>query len=94
MYQTDFTEHARVRMQQRGIPDVVLERLYRYGRTVHDHRGARILHFDHAARKRMQRELDRADYCQLEKHLNAYAVLDMEGTVITVGHRIRRVRHH
>ena len=34
------------------------------------------------------------DYCQLEKHLNAYAVLDMEGTVITVGHRIRRVRHH
>ena len=42
----------------------------------------------------MQCELDKADYCQLEKYLNAYAVLDMEGAVITVGHRIRRVRHH
>lgn len=42
----------------------------------------------------MQRELDEADYCQLEKHLNAYAVLGVEGTVITIGHRIRRVRYH
>ena len=40
-------------MQQRDIPDTVLGRLYPYGRTAHDHRDARILHFDHAAHKRM-----------------------------------------
>jgi len=93
MGQMGLTEHARVRMQQRGIPTNVLEHLHRFGRTIHDHRGAQILTFDHGSRKRMQRELGQDRYRRLEKHIHAYAVIDTDGTVITVGHRFRRVHH-
>jgi hypothetical protein len=33
------TSHARVRMQQRGIPPAALDVLLEYGREAHDHRG-------------------------------------------------------
>ena len=59
-----------------------------------DHLGARILHFDHVARKRMQLQLDKNDNCQLEKHLNAYAVLDPVCAVTTGGYCIRLVPHY
>ena len=36
------TTHARVRMQQRGIPEAALDVLLEYGREAHDHHGAVI----------------------------------------------------
>lgn len=37
------TAHARVRMQQRGIPPAALDVLLDWGREAHDHRGCRIV---------------------------------------------------
>ena len=37
------SDHARVRMQQRGISPTALELLLDYGHEVHDHRGCRIV---------------------------------------------------
>ena len=44
------TEHARARMQQRGIPPTALDLLLDYGREAHDHRGS-IVTVGHRARR-------------------------------------------
>lgn len=94
----NLTWHARIRMQQRGIPLAALECLLDYGRRRHDHHGNVIVFLDKAARRRLQDFFPRergggAGWAQLEKHLNAYAVIAEGGAVITVGHRYKRIRH-
>jgi hypothetical protein len=88
------TGHARRRLQQRGIPAQALEHLMDYGRAAHDHHGARIVYFDHKARQRMERTLGPSGMKGFERQLGIYAVIAADGTVITVGHRHRRIRHH
>lgn len=90
----ELTQHAQARMQQRGIPAEIVEQLVDFGRVTHDHQGGRIVWFDRASRMRLQREYGRSFYRSVEKHLDAYAVLDREGRVVTVGHRFRRIRQH
>ena len=88
---TGLTQHARVRMQQRGIGPEAVEDLLDYGRVVHDHRGAEIVFFDHAARRRLAREQGEDAIRRLGKRLATYAVLGANGQVYTVGHRTRRL---
>ena len=71
--------HALTRMQQRGIPAAVVDDLLDWGRAVHDHRGAEIFFFDRKARAATRRSS------------SAYLVVSTDGTVITVGHRVRRL---
>jgi hypothetical protein len=85
------TRHAEVRMQQRGIARQALESLLSYGAQSHDHRGATVVYFDKRARFRLLREGGRRAYQQVEKQLNAYAVVADDGRVVTVGHRDRRI---
>ena len=73
------TEHARARMRQRGIPAAVVADLLAYGRTEHDHRGGAIVYFDREARAYARR------------NSRAYLVLADDGSVVTVGHRYRRI---
>jgi hypothetical protein len=89
--QTPLTQHARTRMQQRGIKPAVLELLLDYGREAHDHRGCRVLCFDKRSRQRVARELGRELYRRLERHLDAYAVVAEDDAVVTVGHRMGRL---
>jgi hypothetical protein len=84
------TTHARVRMQQRGIPPVALEVLLDYGREAHDHRGCRIVRFDKRSRKRAARALGESLFRRVERFLDAYAVVGPDDAVVTVGHRRRR----
>lgn len=86
------TTHARVRLCQRGIPGEVVECLLDFGHEEHDHhRGAVVVYFDHRSRKRLQRVVGPDAYRRLEPHFDAYAVLGGDGSVITVGHRTRRI---
>lgn len=75
----DLTDHARARMRQRGIPAAVVADLLAYGRAEHDHRGGTIVYFDRKARAYTRRSS------------RAYLVLANDGTVVTVGHRYRRI---
>lgn len=88
------TNHAQARLQQRGIPPLVVENLLDFGRQMHDHRGATLLYFDHRARRHLERQLPRDNYRRIEAHLDAYAVLAADGTIVTVGHRTRRLIRH
>ena len=91
MAMPDVSTHARVRMQQRGISEAVLERLIEFGEARHDHRGAEIVYFGHASRRRLRTRLGTAAVKSMERQLNAYAVLAGSGEVITVGHRVKRI---
>jgi hypothetical protein len=89
-----FTRHARERMQQRGIPRQAIDYVLAYGRVTHDHHGSRVVWLDKRARARLSREEGRDVVSALDKHLNAYAVMDSDGVVLTVGHRFRRIWRH
>ena len=86
------TTHARVRMQQRGIPPAALDALLAYGAEAHDHHGCRIVRFDKRSRRQAARELGARVYRRLEPFFGAYAVVGGDDSVITVGHRVGRWR--
>ena len=84
--------HARTRMQQRGIRSDVLEALLAFGSERHL-RGQRcdIVFFDKKAKKRLAKGNPGA-VREAGKFIRTYAILGSDGTVVTVGHRFRRVR--
>jgi hypothetical protein len=86
------TQHARARMQQRGIAPVMLDRLLDYGRERHDHHGAVVVMLDKRARRRLARA--GAPGPDLDRLRGVYLVLGHDGAVYTVGHRRRRFRNH
>lgn len=77
-------------MQQRGIRAEALEALLDFGRTAHVDRGREIVFFDKAARARLARHNPLAAK-EAERLRRTYAILGSDGTVITVGHRYRRI---
>jgi hypothetical protein len=90
MAQSWFTEHARTRMQQRGISPAAIEVLLSYGRSSHDHRGCEVVYFDKPARAQLARDNPSAAR-EAERLCRTYAVVGSDGAVVTVGHRFRRI---
>ena len=88
------TQHASIRMQQRGITPDTVDALLTYGTKEYDHCGARVVYFDKQARFRMLAKLGVDHYKSIEGKLNAYAVLSNSGGLITVGHRQKRINRH
>ena len=66
------TNHARSRMQQRGIPPLILDWLQIYGSSSHDHRGAEIRYFDPGARRRIAKDVGQKVVDLLGQLLDAY----------------------
>jgi hypothetical protein len=87
------TKHAHTRMQQRGISSSVVNLLYTYGRDVERGKREALLYFDKTARDMIQKALPREEYAQIDKKLNAYMVVASDGSVVTVGHRYKEIRH-
>lgn len=84
------TQHAAIRMQQRGIKENTLDCLFEFGSRMHDSRGGIIVFFDKYARKRLKGNQPRL----IESQLDAYAVVSVLEEVLTVGHRIKRINRH
>ena len=84
----ELTDHAAARMQQRGIRAQALEALLDYGRVVHVEGGRDIVYFDKKSRARLAKAGGGADADRLTR---TYAILASDGTVVTVGHRFRRI---
>ena len=86
------SKHARIRMQQRGIPPRVLDWLADYGEVDYQ-RGAELYYFSQRSRQALARDLSpKALRCH-EKALDAYMIC-ADGQVTTVGHRYQRVVRH
>ena len=87
------SHHAAARLQQRGIPNYVVDTLINFGKVNHDHHGAEILTFPKAVRQKLRHMLPKSKYIALEPHFDCYAVLS-EGILVTVGHRTKRMKGH
>ena len=84
------THHARVRMQQRGIPAAALDALLEYGAVRHAGGGRDIVFFDKRSRTRLAKEGVLAGGAA-DRLCKSYAIIESSGEVITVGHRYRRI---
>lgn len=86
------SNHAMQRMQQRAIPPLLVDLLYRYGREQRQC-GSTVLFFDEKSRKRARRALDEVIQ-RFDKLSDAYVIeADDNSTAITVGHRLRRFKN-
>jgi hypothetical protein len=83
------SSHARVRMQQRGISPEALEILLELGETSPAPGGRQVVFLERARRQELGRRAKRIRERDRLKRL--YAVTDEHGTVVTVGHRYRRL---
>ena len=86
------TKHAQTRMQQRGIPKSVLDLLDVHGRHVERGKRGAIVYFDKRARERIRRNTPRAEFARIEPKLHTYFVEGDDGSIITVGYRLKPVR--
>ena len=86
------SKHAAKRMQQRGIPEQVIDWLVAYGEV--DHRaGAELYYFNKRSRRALARDVSARLLRRFDKALDAYLVC-AEGRIATVGHRYQRVARH
>lgn len=89
----NLSKHAHDRLQQRGIPPIVVNWLQQYGSRRYDHRGAVIHYFDKKSRKRLSRELGRNIVGRLSDLLDVSMVVSVgDERVVTVAHRYRGKR--
>ena len=84
------TDHARVRMQQRGIPADALDALLDFGRIRPAGGGRDIVFFDKRSRTRLAKNGVLVG-AAADRALKSYAIVESDGKVITVGHRYRRI---
>jgi len=85
MAQSHLTQHARVRMQQRGIPADAIEDLLDFGRSVF---------FDKTARRRLARRNGGEVTERIARVARTYAVLGRDGAVRTIGWRYKRIQRN
>jgi hypothetical protein len=86
------TQHAEVRMQQRGIPESVVDTLIQYGSVIHDHHGGQVVFFDKKAQRRCIAASGERILKHLERYRDVYLVKSADGALVTVGHRNKRLR--
>jgi hypothetical protein len=88
------SRHAEIRSQQRSIPPLIVDWLVQFGAETYDGRGAMVRHFDRPSLRQLEKHVGRSVVSRLSELLDAYVVTDSDGTIITVGHRFKRVSRH
>lgn len=87
------TLHAHTRRQQRAIPALVIDLLLQFGAAEKSGGGTSKLFFDKAARRKLHAYAGPLAGL-LDEHLNVYAIVAADSSIVTVGHRIDRVKRH
>jgi len=89
----ELSAHAKVRMQQRRVPPLILGWLREYGAEQHDHHGAVIRYFNKDSKRRIATNAGDSVAKALSRYMSAYLV-EQAGRVITIGYRNKHIRHH
>lgn len=85
---TNFTNHAALRLQQRGIPSVVSDLLIAYGDEKFDGHGGVIRYFSAIGLQELTSDLGNESTKLMDKYRNCYLVqANDDGVVITVAKR-------
>jgi hypothetical protein len=87
------TDHAAVRLQQRGIPAWFLRLLVEHGKTTHDGHGAVLKSISKASRQRLRQVLTRQDYARAERYFGVYTVVTQDDAIVTAAHRTHKRLH-
>jgi hypothetical protein len=86
------SKHAQLRIQQRGIPPLVLTWLLDYGQERHDHRGGLVHYLDKQSRRDLERTVGSGVVRRLPEYMDSYAASSVhDNVVVTVGHRYKRL---
>lgn len=85
------SQHATQRTQQRGIPPLIIEWLMDYGEEQPDHHGARIVYFTKKSRQHISKDKGEIAVRRFHEFMNIYAVITMDGQMITCGHRFKKI---
>ena len=84
------SKHAKVRMQQRGIPRRIVDWLVVYGSINHQGPGTEMFFFDKSSRNWLEKDKGQRKIKKYSKCMKAYLVC-IDNTIVTVGHRYRHV---
>lgn len=88
----NWSEHAAMRAQQRGIPPLIDEWLDAYGEEVYDGHGATVRFFSKKSIRNMEKAYGSLPVRKLSEWHDAYKVVSTDdGTTITIGHRRGRI---
>lgn len=88
------TRHAKTRAQQRCLPPLIVDWLDTYGARTQDREGAEVVYFDKVSRRNLERDVGSQVVDRLRLLLDAYMVMAEDGTVITLGWRLKRAPRH
>ena len=84
------SEHASKRSQQRAIPPLVIDLLMKFGASQSAGNGTSKRFFDKTSRRHLKAYAGPLARL-LNEHLDLYAVVAADSTVITVAHRVERI---
>ncbi len=87
-----YTKHAVQRAQQRGIPPLIRDWLFAYGKENYDGNGAIIRYFTNDSIRKMERDFGREPVRRMSEFMRCYLVESNDGYVMTVGKRHRKTR--
>ena len=89
------THHAAVRACQRAIPPFAEYLLDEFGERIYDGRGGVRVFFTHRSKRRMEQSFGRRAAGKMAEYFGVYRVEDSrDGTVITIGHRSKRMKRN
>lgn len=89
-----YTKHAQRRLQQRGIPDMAVRLICKYGKRSYSNGGESycINKKSHLRlEKDLKERLNDREYRKIIKHLDCYVIISGE-EILTVAHRTKRQR--
>lgn len=87
----NFTKHAKVRMQQRSIPVMIINWLVDYGETVHSSSGATKHSFSKKSIRKIKRFAGHSIDAYVNDYRNAY-VVTIDNAVITAAWKTKRIK--
>lgn len=87
------TKHAQTRTQQRAIPPMLIDLLLQFGSSERSGTGVSKVFFDKSSRRKVKAYAGSLARL-LDDHLDVYAVVTDDMTVITAGHRTGRFTTH